>query len=321
MELLTQLFENLKETFGIKFLLSPLYVAGTVAIVYAIWLWRGKPDRFLRFMLPKELYVHPSTFVDIKIALFNTLFTASGVFSALVVTPGVTIFILDMLGGSSEPGETGLWHGILIAALLVLTQDFCRYWNHYMHHETRALWPFHAVHHSAEVLTPITFLRAHPLYTAIQTLLISVAIGLVQGLVLYILVGWIDAWVIVSASLVFNLYVFFGGHLRHSHIWLSYGPVLERILISPAQHQIHHSSDPKHHDKNYGEIFAIWDWMFGTLYIPDGPEDLTFGIADRQGVLIEQPYPTLKDALIGPFVEVWEDTLKGTSRDPEGAAE
>ncbi len=316
---------QLQNTFGVKFLLSPVYLAGTVMIVWAIWLWRGKPGGFLRFMLPKEYYLHPSTLVDIKVGLFNTLFTATGVISALLVTPYVTVAVLGWLsaitGGPIAPEVTGLWQGIIAAVLLFLTQDFCRYWNHYLHHETRILWPFHAVHHSAEVMTPITFLRAHPLYSALQALMISALVGTVQAVILFALVGQIEAWVIYAGTLAFNSYVFFGGHLRHSHIWLSYGRVMEHILISPAQHQVHHSSDPKHHDKNYGEVFAIWDWMFGTLYVPDGPEDLTFGIADRDGVRIAQPHPTLKDALVGPFVEVWEDVLKGTSHDPEKAAE
>jgi sterol desaturase/sphingolipid hydroxylase (fatty acid hydroxylase superfamily) len=273
--------------------------------------------------LPKELYANPSTLVDIKVALFNTVFLATGVFSVLVAAPYVTVVVLTQLslltGGEAMASETNLWRGIVAAVLLILTQDFCRYWNHYLHHETRFLWPFHAVHHSAEVLTPLTFLRAHPAYYALQMILISMLVGTVQAVILFGLLGHLEPWVIYTSTLVFNTYVFFGGHLRHSHVWLSYGRVLEHVLISPAQHQIHHSSDPRHHDKNYGEIFAIWDWMFGTLYVPKGPEVLQFGIAGADGVRIEQPHPTLKDALFGPFGEVWEEICKGTSRDPNQA--
>ena len=324
MDFLAYFASHLKATFGVKYLLSPLYIAATVLIVWVVWRMRKSDESFLRFMLPKELYVHPSTWVDVKVALFNTLFTATGVFSVLWVAPSVTVFVTEQLAvwtGAGPVEETGLWRGIAAAVLLFLTQDFCRYWNHYLHHETRVLWPFHAVHHSAEVLTPITFLRAHPVYSALQQLLMSVVIGLVVALILFGIVGQIEAWVYYAGTLAFNVYVFFAGHLRHSHIWLSYGPVLEHILISPAQHQVHHSSDPKHHDKNYGEVFAIWDWMFGTLYVPEGRETLTFGIADREGVLIEQPHPTLRDALFGPFEEVWEEIAKGTSFDPNRVKE
>lgn len=256
--------------------------------------------------------------VDIKVAAFNLLVFTSGVFSLLIIQPSVTIFVMESLGnltGEARP-ETTITRGIIAGVLMFLTQDFCRYWNHYMHHGTRFLWPFHAVHHSAEVMTPITFLRAHPVYTAFQMLMLSTLIGPVQALVLVLLVGQIEGWVVFSGVLAFNAYVFFGAHLRHSHIWIRYGRRLEHILISPAQHQIHHSSDPLHHDKNFGEIFAIWDWMFGTLYVPEKKEILTFGIANADGVRIPQPHPTLRAAMLGPFTDVWEELAKDTSFDP-----
>lgn len=319
MELWGQFLDNLQATFGVKFLLSPLYIGATVLIVYAVWLWRGKPQGFIRFMLPRELYAHPSTMVDIKVGLFNTLFTATGALSVLFVTPFVTVAILTQLGGVTENASTA--GSIVAAVVLFLAQDFCRYWNHYLHHETRILWPFHAVHHSAEVMTPLTFLRAHPMYSALQALVIGAIVGVVQALILWAVVGSLEAWVVYAGVLAFNAYVFFGAHLRHSHIWVSYGRRLEHIFISPAQHQIHHSSNPKHHDKNYGEIFAIWDWMFGTLYVPDGYEALDYGLADSEGNKIPQKHPTLRDAIIGPFEEVWEEILRGTSRDPHKVKE
>ena len=56
--------------------------------------------------------------------------------------------------------------------------------------------------------------------------------------------------------------------------------------------------------------------MFGTLYVPKTYEDITFGLADANGQLIEQPHPTLRAAMLHPFVESWEALWKGTSRDP-----
>jgi hypothetical protein len=76
--------------------------------------------------------------------------------------------------------------------------------------------------------------------------------------------------------------------------------VLEHIVISPAQHQIHHSRAVEHHDKNYGEVLAIWDWMFGTLYVPNGRETIDFGLADAEGRPLPQPHGSLGQALIQP---------------------
>ena len=55
--------------------------------------------------------------------------------------------------------------------------------------------------------------------------------------------------------------------------------------------------------------------MFGTLYVTDGHEALTFGVADGDGNLIEQPHPTLRAAILHPFVESWE-AFRGQKADP-----
>lgn len=300
-------FSSLYEyVFSAQFVYSPVYLIATVVIAFIIWRLRDGRTGFISFLLPKELYRHPSTMVDIKITLFNFLIIATGVFSVLFVAPAITYWALNSLtviAGAPVSTETSALRGIAVAVIIFLTQDFCRFLNHYLHHKHPVLWPFHAVHHSAEVLTPITYMRAHPVYYVIQRLLMSALIGIVQAVVLFAIVGHIEFWVIYSSTLGFSAYIFFGGHLRHSHIRVSYGRMLEHILISPAQHQIHHSSDRIHFDKNFGEVFAIWDWMFGTLYIPDGDEDLVYGISDSAGRRIAQPYPTLGAALLKPFSE------------------
>ncbi|HMQ57251.1 MAG TPA: sterol desaturase family protein, partial [Rhizobiaceae bacterium] len=128
--------------------------------------------------------------------------------------------------------------------------------------------------------------------------------------VLFFITSDINLVTIGGANIIYAVFNVLGSNFRHTHIWISYGPVLERILISPAQHQIHHSLEVEHHNKNYGEVFAIWDWMFGTLYVPQGRTELRFGLADRRGNLLAQPHPTLKDALVGPF----RDSAKAFSR-------
>ena len=70
------------------------------------------------------------------------------------------------------------------------------------------------------------------------------------------------------------------GNLRHSYIWLSYGPVLSQIFVSPAQHQIHHSIEERHWGRNIGFARAIWDRLFGTLYVPKAHEQFAMGLGD-----------------------------------------
>ena len=76
---------------------------------------------------------------------------------------------------------------------------------------------------------------------------------------------------------VFNLV----GNLRHWQVWLSYGPTLNRWLISPAHHQLHHSIEPQHIGCNRGFEIAVWDRLYGTLRVPSNqPETFRMGLGD-----------------------------------------
>ena len=74
------------------------------------------------------------------------------------------------------------------------------------------------------------------------------------------------------------IFLLFGANLRHSHVKLRYPKIIEYLLISPYQHQIHHSDNPKHFNKNMGSKLAIWDWMFGTLVLSKSASKIKFGI-------------------------------------------
>ena len=306
-----------------NFLYSPVYLISAALIAYIVWRRKGNQTGFWRHLFPREFYHHPSTRVDIQVTILNLFIFGSGILSVFFFGPLVAYGLLDVLAswwGSPVAGGTTLAGGIVAALILILVSDFCRYFVHYCHHKAMVLWPFHAVHHSAEVMTPITFYRGHPVYYALQQVAMSVLIGSAQAVILFLLVGRIEFWVIYMGTLTYHAYVFLGGHLRHSHIPIRYGRALEHILISPMQHQVHHSSDPRHHDKNFGEIFAFWDWMFGTLYVPEPDEDLVFGIADSEGTLIEQPHPGFWAAMLVPFRDSWRE-LRGliVRRDPDAA--
>lgn len=296
-----------------------LYAATTLAIVFGLWLYRGRPDTFWRWTFPKRIYRHKSNIVDIHMFIFNTLLGVLGVFAAIGFSTAVTVATMDVLGNWVVQPIVAeiptLWHTVLATFLMILTFDFCKYWAHYLHHENRFLWPFHALHHSAEVLTPLTAYRNHPVFLFVRSVITSIIVGTVVGIMLFFVMGEVSVLTIGSANAGYVIFNILGSNLRHSHIWLSYGRTLEHIFISPAQHQIHHSSAPKHHNKNYGEVFAFWDWMFGTLYVPAEQEILAFGLADAQGNPIEQPHPTLAAALFHPFVENWQTYIaKDTSK-------
>ena len=290
---------------GVRY--SVFYLAVTVLLAFLIWRYRNEEASFLRWLLPKSVYTHRSNLLDIKLSIFNRILGQSGLFGALVFIPVVAFWTSRLLSGNEELQDTyaevTFSTALFVTFLALVSLDFCKYWSHRLMHECDPLWPFHAVHHSAEVLTPLTVSRTHPMDVIVRGVIVSVIVGIFQGVVLYVFVGQVD-FITIGGANFFNFFVFsLGANLRHSHIWLSFGPFFEHILVSPAQHQIHHSSAVEHHNKNYGSLFAIWDWAFGTLYIPEKRENLVWGISDGEGNPLPQEHTSMGRALILPFVQ------------------
>ena len=80
------------------------------------------------------------------------------------------------------------------------------------------------------------------------------------------------------------------------HMWVAFTGLAGRLLQSPAHHQIHHSADPAHFDKNLGFALALWDWAFGTLAIPSKRrEPIVFGVGAEAA-----PFHSALAALVAP---------------------
>jgi len=279
----------------------PLYLGSAVIIAYLVYASLARKTGFFSWIFSPRIWLHKSSIVDVKLFFAGRVLSVLGLFNSVASTSGVGFLVLSLLSGPAENGAQP--NAFLIGLCILLANDFGVYWVHRFHHETNVLWPFHSVHHSAEVMTPITVYRKHPIYDLISTVVRGAFYGILQGIVLAIFVGPVEPSTIIGVNVFYFAFNILGSNLRHSHVWLSYGRVLEHILISPAQHQIHHSRAVRHHNKNYGEVLAIWDWMFGTLYIPNKRERLVYGLADEHGNPIEQPHATLKDALVQPIKE------------------
>ena len=166
---------------------------------------------------------------------------------------------------------------------LFLLDDVTKYLVHRCLHRSSFLWCFHKVHHSAEVLTPFTVYRTHP----VEGIVFGLRGICVQAIATAVFFYFFGERAELTTILGVNAGLFFfnaaGANLRHSHVWISYGKLIENFLISPAQHQIHHSAEPKHHDCNFGVVLAVWDWMGGSLYHADSQSPRQFGLADASG--------------------------------------
>lgn len=179
-----------------------------------------------------------------------------------------------------SPGAVTIFGTILAT----LTLDIGLFVAHFLLHRIPWLWPFHAVHHSATMLTPLTGYRQHPIDSLINTLVVSLISGFFLGLASHWLGTSITMIEASGVALPVLLFYLFGYHLRHTDVWLDYGQRIDRVLISPAMHQIHHSVEKHHHDRNFGYIFSFWDRIAGTLYVPNKREELTFGLGNAKPV-------------------------------------
>ena len=165
-------------------------------------------------------------------------------------------------------------------------------------HTIPILWEFHKVHHSAKVLTPITFYRVHPVENFLFGLRYSLSIGFVTGIFIYFFGAMIDIYTVVGVNVFLFVFSIFGANLRHSHVPFSYFAFIEKWLMSPKQHQIHHSR--KHFDKNYGGFVSIWDRMFGSLQLSNEVPILKFGLRKNQ----MGDYTSLKSLIFRPFINL-----------------
>ena len=288
------LYDLYASFFGAGVVVAPEYLLLCLPIAWVIYRVMKPGTRFWRWLLPREVYLHRSHMLDLKLFVIGRLMVFSGLFGRISLATVVAAGIASLFADGAEP-LAATWSPWTLALLLWLVADATSYWVHRLHHHWRVLWPLHAVHHSAEVLTPFTAYRQHPLALVTAGLMTSLMTGIGQGLLLGALepslmihqIAGVNAFIVLANAAMANFH--------HSHIWVSFGPVLERLIISPAQHQVHHSTAPEHFDKNFGQTLALWDWLFGSLYIVRDAQQPQFGL-DRATDPTLDPDPGSKDA-------------------------
>jgi sterol desaturase/sphingolipid hydroxylase (fatty acid hydroxylase superfamily)/predicted lipoprotein len=265
------------------FLLSSAVLASIVLVVGQEA--RG-PVALLRRLVPRQVWLHRSALLDYRL-LFVKAFVRAAifgpfVFSTIAVAAVVAVALRRAWGDAPALGVSDVEVGLLYTVVAFVVEDWSRYAVHRLMHRVPALWELHKVHHSAEVLTPLTLYRTHPIESLINGARGVVAMGLVTGVFIWLFGGQVRGWEVLGVDAIGFVWTLLGANLRHSHVWLSYGPWVERVFLSPAQHQVHHSADPRHHDRNFGTAFALWDWIGGSLYVTREREVLRFGLPEGE---------------------------------------
>jgi creatinine amidohydrolase/Fe(II)-dependent formamide hydrolase-like protein/sterol desaturase/sphingolipid hydroxylase (fatty acid hydroxylase superfamily) len=269
-----------------------------------------KPLGFLSYLLDRDVLNHPSTKQDLIYFLVNAFVYAGIISQFLISTHVITGYAYDglteLLGTGDFPFINNSWAILTYTIVSILIFDFAVFLTHWMMHKIPVLWEFHKVHHSAEMLNPLTLFRMHPLDLFITATVASLFNGFGVAGLFYLTKQAPQELTMFGINIVLALFYFFGYNLRHSHIWLNYPAWLSHILVSPAQHQVHHSSDPKHWNRNMGLIFSFWDKLFHTLYIPRGYEKLSFGLSAVE----PNPFKTVTEFYYKPFVRAYEQLCK-----------
>jgi len=240
-----------------------------IALIYLLTLEKKVVKKEMKLNLSSKLWFHKSAILDYKyfvLAFFiKILFIFPIVFSAHEVTLFVYELLLDYNGYVKITSLSYSNILLLFTMTLFIVSDFTRYWLHRFLHQIPFLWKFHKIHHSAKVLTPITFYRVHPVENLLFGFRYAFTIGIVTGIFVYLFGAMIGIYEVLGVNIFLYVFSLLGSNLRHSHIKLSYPKILEQIVISPFQHQLHHSI--KYYNKNFGGYLSIWDNMFGTLQV------------------------------------------------------
>jgi len=270
----------------------------------------------MRALFPRRILRSPSTAADLGYFLFNTFVYAASFGMAAIsyqfLTNAVIGGMVYAFGQPKPPVVPEFVSRSIITVMLFLAYELGYWIDHYLKHRIPALWELHKVHHSAEVLTPLTSFRMHPLDTWIFGNILAVTAALTNGVASYLFGDTSHQYALSGTNVILVVFIHIYVHLQHTHMWISFRGALGRIFISPAHHQVHHSTNPVHFNKNLGSCLAIWDWLFGTLHVPSKQrEKLSFGVepayADAHTVTGEFLSPIVRSflrivAAIGRYV-------------------
>jgi len=314
-DLLVQpLWQTLLGLFDFNGRLGAPYLLISLAVAYGLYHHQrrrghSRAQSFGQFLGGRAVWLHRSALVDYQYYFVRVLLHLAFIAPILawlapvrLYSGDVTAWLSAIWGARPRLDET-LPLMLLYGLGVFVVSDFAHYWLHRVFHG-RWLWEFHKVHHSAIVMVPPTASRIHFVEKLAEHLAKGTALALYGGAFFYATGGRIHAFSLFGVSYVVVLFNSLGANLRHTHIWLSFGPVIEHVLCSPAQHQIHHSTDPRHFNRNFGVNLSLWDWLFGSLYVttPE-PEPLTFGVGPRDC----ERYTRWHNLILRPF---WVTGLK-----------
>ena len=290
---------------------------------------------FLQFLFPKSVWSHPSAWLDLRYVFFHKiavhfLLLGLGGFATAAAyrftSGGQSIADIVRQENYTTTGDWILAGIFMVASMFVL--DFVAWFIHFLQHKSSVLWQFHKVHHSAEVMHPVSNYREHPVDNLFYIATTGFGFGVIYGLAVRFL-GFVPTVpTLLGIPLIIFLFNFTAYNLRHSHVWLRWPGIWSVVFPSPAHHHVHHSCHPSHIDKNFAFMFPVWDLIFGTYLMPDDNRDVKFGVTEGDGEdldsVLKLYWVPFRDAfrLFVPKKDVSSsDSLKDEKQQPDASEE
>jgi sterol desaturase/sphingolipid hydroxylase (fatty acid hydroxylase superfamily) len=262
--------------------------------------------------LSRAVWWHPSARADYRLYFANAL-VLPALFGVLLFNAKHVVHWLDALFGGSTAAasaDASIVSRVAFTLVFFVAYDLGRFVAHSLLHDVPVLWEFHKVHHSAETLNPITTFRAHPVDLAVMAWVPALTTGVATWLFTKVTAVPVSFYTFLGLHVLvfaFNLI----GILRHTHVWLHFGPVWGKWFISPAHHQLHHSCEAEHvGGVNRGFELALWDRLYGTLYVPGRKTPFRMGLGDGT----EAEWHNVRRMYVMPFTLARERIKAGTRR-------
>ncbi len=209
----------------------------------------------LSYLKKRKYYTLPDTATNVYLMLLNmgldVLF--------MVVTLSVLGFFYQYKFFTIQPP-------VLYWTLLFFAEDFVFYWLHRIDHTSRFLWAVHVTHHSSSYFNLTTGFRSsvfQPIYRFLYFIPLA-------------LVGFraTDIFLMYAITQIYGIII-------HTNFVGKLG-FLEKILVTPSLHRVHHATNIPYLDKNMGMVLIIWDMLFGTYAVEDESEPIAYGLFEKE---------------------------------------
>jgi sterol desaturase/sphingolipid hydroxylase (fatty acid hydroxylase superfamily) len=291
--------------------LATTFLIAVCALAYQRKMRRGRVNlrAIARAIFNKRILLTKSSAADVKLFFLSVVLmpvvVGALVISANAVATVVSAALRSSFGAIAPAACCDLSTKVFSTVVLFLAYEIGYWVDHYLKHRIPFLWEFHKVHHTAEVLTPVTNFRNHPIDNIFFGYMLAISIGSASGILAWLFGRTTESFTVDGKNILFIFFLWTIGHLQHSQFWIPFRGILGNIILSPAHHQIHHSTDPKHFNRNFGSVLAIWDWMFGSLEIPSTTNPrLKYGV-DGAGADPHSSFGLLATPIVRAAAALW----------------